>query len=353
MGLKKILVLSVDRDDDLGRKTGIQGPVVGRETMLDAATKLCMSDPTESDANVLFGAIKVYDDYRDEGEVKVAAVTGNEDVGVKSDMIISEQLDKIIAEWKPEGFILVTDGKEDENILPILQGKAPIISIERIIVQQSERIEDTYFIMHRYFDEIWDDPRTRALIIGLPGLAILIVGIFYFLNWERYIWPTIAVLVGLYLAMRGFGIYKTMTEILSLRGVSFFTYLVAIMLAFWGTYISLTRNPSLYTATVPISIALFVTGSSYLLSIALLVIVVGITLNAYSKNARILWRSLRIIIAVLSFLAILETASRFILDPLFISQRDLVFVSLGVMIFTILTFYVSYRKELPQETKEG
>jgi putative membrane protein len=350
--MKKILVLSVDRDDDLGRKTGIQGPVLGREPLLEAATKLCMSDPTESDANVLFGAVKVYDEYKEEGEVRVAAVTGNEDVGVKSDMVIADQLEKIFSEWNPEGLILVTDGKEDENILPILQGKAPIISIERIVVQQSEKIEDTYFILHRYFDEIWDDPRTRALIIGLPGLAILVVGIFYFLDLQKYIWPTIWVMVGLYLAMKGFGIYKTMTEILSFKGMSFFTYLAAIILGFWAIYNSLTSTPALYTTPFPSNVALFITGTNYLLSIALLIIVLGMAFNAYSKSSHNLWHYSRILVASLAFLLIVEFASRFILDPLFISERELLFASLGAMVFTILTFYVSYKKETTQEKKE-
>jgi len=41
----KILVLCVDRDDDIGVKTGIKAPLVGREDNLAAATKLGLADP--------------------------------------------------------------------------------------------------------------------------------------------------------------------------------------------------------------------------------------------------------------------------------------------------------------------
>src|SRR5438132_1208262 len=52
----KTLVLCVDRDDDIGVKTGIRGPIVGREGNLAAATKLGLADPEDSDVNALLSA---------------------------------------------------------------------------------------------------------------------------------------------------------------------------------------------------------------------------------------------------------------------------------------------------------
>jgi len=48
------LVIAVDRDDDLGRKTGIQSPVIGRRANIEAAVKLALADPEESDVNTMF-----------------------------------------------------------------------------------------------------------------------------------------------------------------------------------------------------------------------------------------------------------------------------------------------------------
>ncbi len=45
------LVLAIDRDNDLGRKTGIRSPVIGREANLAAAQELGLADPEESDTN--------------------------------------------------------------------------------------------------------------------------------------------------------------------------------------------------------------------------------------------------------------------------------------------------------------
>ena len=42
---EKILVLCVDRDNDLGDKAKVKGPVVGRDEILKAAGVLALADP--------------------------------------------------------------------------------------------------------------------------------------------------------------------------------------------------------------------------------------------------------------------------------------------------------------------
>jgi len=56
-----LLVIAIDRDNDLGRKTGIRSPVLGREPNVKAALELGLADPEESDTNTMFAAIKTYD----------------------------------------------------------------------------------------------------------------------------------------------------------------------------------------------------------------------------------------------------------------------------------------------------
>src|SRR5205823_6437131 len=66
----KILVLCVDRDDDIGVKTGIKTPLIGREANLNAATKLGLADPEDSDVNALLSAISTYDGLVRDGQLK-------------------------------------------------------------------------------------------------------------------------------------------------------------------------------------------------------------------------------------------------------------------------------------------
>ncbi|MCD6313153.1 MAG: DUF373 family protein, partial [Thaumarchaeota archaeon] len=80
---KKLLILVVDRDNDVGRKTGISTPIVGFEENLKAAQALLLADPEEADANAIFGALKIYRELSEKlgDDVEVATVAGEEGEG--------------------------------------------------------------------------------------------------------------------------------------------------------------------------------------------------------------------------------------------------------------------------------
>ena len=144
----KTLILCVDRDDDLGRKAGIKGPVISRGDNLKAATALALADPEDSDANAIFASISLYDRLKKEGkDVEVATLTGSENVGMKSDEIITKQLDLVIKKVNPDDIIFVSDGSEDEYVLPIITSRRPIKHLRKVIVRQSKNIESTYYII--------------------------------------------------------------------------------------------------------------------------------------------------------------------------------------------------------------
>ena len=144
----KTLILCVDRDDDLGRKAGVKGPVIGRDENIKAATSLALADPEDSDANAIFASISLYDRLKKEGkDVEVATLTGSENVGMKSDEIIAKQLDLVIKKVNPDDIIFVSDGSEDEYVLPLITSRRPIKHLRKVIVRQSKNIESTYYII--------------------------------------------------------------------------------------------------------------------------------------------------------------------------------------------------------------
>ena len=63
----KLLVICIDRDDDIGKKAGIVSPVVGRNACLEAAQRLALEDPEDDDSNAIFGAVKTYEDLISKG----------------------------------------------------------------------------------------------------------------------------------------------------------------------------------------------------------------------------------------------------------------------------------------------
>lgn len=245
MGKKrKILILNVDRDDDIGIKAGIITPIIGYDNILDAAKTLLMKDPEEADGNALFASLKLYNELKDKfDEVEVAAVTGTPAGGVEADIKISEQLDEVLQKFNADSIILVTDGYSDEEIIPIVSSKRPIISIHRIVVKHSKSIEETYAVLGRYIKMLWTESPYKEYFIGVPGIIMLIVGILSLLNLTREAVIYSLIIIGLSFIIKGLGIDEYLS---SLRRAHFYeyvklaTYLGAIATLLSGVYLSYT-----------------------------------------------------------------------------------------------------------------
>lgn len=168
------LVVCIDRDDDLGRKANVAGPVVGRQAVLDAAVKLGTADPEDSDTNALFASVSLLDELRGAGEeCEVTVLTGSPKVGVLSDRRVADQFDDVLAKVKATSAYLVSDGAEDEYLFPILASRVRVDGVRRVYVRQSASIESTYYTLVRALK----DPKLRAKTVLPFALVLLILGI--------------------------------------------------------------------------------------------------------------------------------------------------------------------------------
>ena len=141
-GEEKYLVLCVDRDDDLGTKAKVSTPVVGRDAAISAATKLALADPEEADANAIFAAVRKYDDLtRGNTTCEVAVVCGDIDRGFEADRRVGRQVAGVLEGSSYTGVVLVTDGADDEQVIPIIQSLKPIVSVQRIAVKHSQSVD--------------------------------------------------------------------------------------------------------------------------------------------------------------------------------------------------------------------
>ncbi len=94
---ERILVLAVDIDNDLYRKTKIAGPLIGRAQNLNGAQQLALADPEDTDGNAMFYAVRLFDQLKKEGyEVNIATITGSESEGYDADREIASQLDLVL-----------------------------------------------------------------------------------------------------------------------------------------------------------------------------------------------------------------------------------------------------------------
>ena len=169
------LIICIDRDNDLGEKAKLETPIVGREANVQAAVALGIADPEDSDTNTLFGGIRILDEMRAKGaDVEIVSFAGDKNVGVISDQKIAEQLENFLKTHEVQRAIFVSDGAEDETLVPIVQSRMKIDSVKRIVVMQSENLESTYYILKHAFS----DPKISQTFFVPLGLAFLIYSIF-------------------------------------------------------------------------------------------------------------------------------------------------------------------------------
>src|SRR5436853_3468258 len=193
----KILVLCVDRDDDIGVKTGIKTPLIGREANLNAATKLGLADPEDSDVNALLSAISTYDGLVRDGQLaEIATICGDVHVGSSSDLILAQQLDQVLEQVRPDRVFLVSDGAEDEAFAPIVGSRVRVDHVRRVYVRQTPTAESLYYTLGRQLK----NPKVRRKIVAPLGFVLLLFGAIW-LAVPGAAAALVLILAGLYLLM--------------------------------------------------------------------------------------------------------------------------------------------------------
>ena len=233
------LVICIDRDDDLGEKAKVLSPIIGREDNINAAVKLASADPEDSDTNTIFGGIKVLDDLISKGvDAEIVTFAGDKNIGVVSDQKIARQLEEVLDKIDAKNAIFISDGAEDETLVPIVQSRIKIDSVKRIVVMQSANLESTYYILKNAFN----DPKISQTFFVPLGLASIIYAIFLLANYPEGAIIGILAAIGLYMLYRGFGlddvsaVYREkMKDSFYAGRMTFITYSVAALVGIVAT----------------------------------------------------------------------------------------------------------------------
>ena len=285
----RTLVLSVDRDDDIGWKAKIDSPVIGRAATVKAANTLAFADPEDSDVNAIFMAIKIYDELTAKGEdTAIAVIAGNHLHMIEGDRRIAAALEQVVEETKATNCILVSDGAEDEYVVPIIQSKIPVSSITRVIVNQMPNLEGTYYILKKLFD----DPKISRMIFIPLGLAMLLYASAYLLGYPGTATIIVVGVIGCYMLYKGFGFDEIVHGVLDALRVSlsrgrfsFITYSATILLIIIGFATGFMNILKYYSSDSSLGILLYLTtfiyGSIEWLIVAGLVTSVGVIIDVY------------------------------------------------------------------------
>ncbi len=332
---KPKLVLCVDRDNDLYEKAGISGPIIGREANLDAAIRLGLADPGETDTNAILKAISLHDQLSKTHSVQIATLTGSAKLGYAADEAISQQLDRLLEQFACESCVFVSDGASDGTLLPIIQSRLKIDSVEVVTMKQAKELEKTYFVILEKLRE----PYYARLIFGIPAILGLLFVISAVLYWAWYI--PIAI-ISFYLLLKAFGIEEAASRALSsfnfsVEKISLVVYLSAVPLiaiAFWSGYVMLTSfpDPAASPAKIAAAAARSVLG---LLLWPILLLLAGrvMDLMAEKRKVEIFKYSLYAVSTVLFWLVFWTGAVWIVNDtPPYVSFGDFVVVIIAAVV---------------------
>ena len=209
---ERLLVICIDRDNDVGDKANISTPALGRDACIEAAQRLALEDPEDADSNSIFAAIKTYEDMVSRGyTAEVTTVAGSADRGMAADQKIAKEIRLVLERFPATGAIIVSDGEDDESVIPVIQGVLPIISVKRVVMKTSRTVEYSYAVLGRYLKMIAYDPKYSKFFLGLPGVLLLIGGIGSVFGYTAEIFAVLVSVFGGALLIRAFDVDKALS----------------------------------------------------------------------------------------------------------------------------------------------
>ncbi|MFZ8907645.1 MAG: DUF373 family protein [Nitrosopumilaceae archaeon] len=203
----KLLVICIDRDNDVGDKAGIVTPVIGRDACIEAAQRLALEDPEDADSNSIFAAIKTYEDLISKGyQAEVITVAGVASRGVQADEKILAETKKALEKFSANGAVIVSDGEDDESVVPVIQNILPVISVQRVVMKVSRSVEYSYAVFGKYLKMIAYDSKYSKFFLGVPGILLLIGGIATVVGYTAEITAVLISILGGAFLIRAFDI---------------------------------------------------------------------------------------------------------------------------------------------------
>jgi putative membrane protein len=234
------LVVSVDREGDIYREAGVETPVVGEDAVSRLVTEIGIEDPEDSEVNCLLEALRVTRDIQSEEEVAtVAAISGDGDSAVGSDRAIARAIDDLVAEHSPDAVIVVLDSAEDERVVPIIESRVQVDSVDRVVVRQAHDLESTYYLLKQFLG----DEELRESVLVPVGLALLTFPIIVTIAGAAAAFATITAVIGGFLLYKGLGVDEWFEDLPAQARDAFYsgrvsivTYVVAGGLALVGVF---------------------------------------------------------------------------------------------------------------------
>ena len=359
----KLLVICIDRDNDVGEKAGIITPVIGRNACIEAAQRLALEDPEDADSNSIFAAIKTYEDLISKGyKVEVVTVAGVKNRGIHADEKILAETRKVLEKFSANGAVIVSDGEDDESVIPVIQNVLPVVSVQRVVMKVSRSVEYSYAVFGKYLKMIAYDSKYSKFFLGVPGILLLIGGIGTMFDFSAEIFAVLVSILGGAFLIRAFDIdrvWSNWSKPTPMGFIRIFTMVAGILLILSSVPAGISVVDSeliendielISVITDKVIIGQFVAGALPILWIGIGAIVVGTLLSNWIGGIpRQITDILRIIVLAALYPTIAQFTNIMIYDE---SSFTLIPPLLGGLAATLVSatiLFKKYRKHKDQE----
>jgi putative membrane protein len=320
----RILVLCIDRDDDIGSKGGVKTPIMGRDHCVEAGLRLAIEDPEDPDANAIFGAVKAYEKLVSKGyDSEVALVAGKRDRGIEADEKIGIELNHVLNRFHADAAAIISDGEDDEAVVPVIQTMIPVISVQRIIIKHSRSVEYSYAVLGRYIKMLVYDPRYSKFFLGVPGALLVVSGLATVLGLTREALALVMSILGGAFIIRAFDIDKSLGSLGRPTPTGFiriFSVFAGVLIILVSIVNGLSNIPGevliqkdmnfIDIITNRVIIGNFVHGTITLMWIGIGTILIGSLLSNWFKGSvRAMSDILRLVVLALLYIPILQFTS--------------------------------------------
>ena len=360
----RLIVICVDRDNDIGEKTGLTTPIIGRNSCIEAAQRLALEDPEDADSNSIFYAIKTYEDLVSKGyQTEVITVAGVKDRGVHADEKIAMEIKKVLEIFSANGAVIVSDGEDDESVIPIIQNVIPVVSVQRVVMKVSRSVEYSYAVFGKYLKMIAYDSKYSKFFLGVPGILLLIGGIATVVGYTAEIFAVLVTILGGAFVIRAFDIDKAWSNWAkpTLPGfVRIFTLTVGLILILVSITAGITViDPNLIssdlelinTVTNPKIIGQFVSGALPFLWMGIGTFFGGMLLsNWFSGSLRTITDTLRIVVLVSLYPTVFQFTNILINDESPFTIIPPLLVGLAITLISATVLFRKYRKKRDGQT---
>jgi len=307
--------------------------------------------------------------------IEIATLSGSELGGISADRKVVAELNDLLGSFSASEVILVTDGYSDEAVLPVVQSRVPVSSVRRIVVKHSESIEETAALFSRYLKTLVDNPRYSRIVLGLPGLLILILAVFALVGWVQYYVIAFVFVLSMFLLIKGFGVdrmakafYRWVKEYSPppLRvQISSFSAIAGALVIVLGVYLGAVRAAVVvtpqqdimgYLSILPRVAGFFIGDAATFIVIGVCVTLLGRAIRWYLERDSRLLRNGALIVAVAWSRQIFVSVSELLTENSG-SERIVLAVIIGILIgvaSVLITFVIHRRsKEFFHEPDGG